>query len=70
MTVGTPLTGGASPMLGVSGASVVAGDPLAVPAGPVSAWSVAAVVAWFVVVILVWLLFYAYGRGNRRASRP
>jgi len=71
MTVGGRWpTVGASPMLGVSVASAVAGDPLTVAAGPVSAWSVVAVVGWLVVVVLVWLLFYAYGRTNRRTSRP
>ncbi|UPV75147.1 hypothetical protein M0R89_03535 [Halorussus limi] len=45
-------------------------DPLAVAAGPVSAWSVAAVVGWLVVVVLVWLLFFAYGRGKRQTPRP
>lgn len=64
------LTVGASPILGVSDASTVGGDPLMVAAGPVSAWSVAVVVGWLVVVILVWLLFYAYGRANRRTPRP
>ncbi len=71
MTVGNgSLAVGASPIPGVSGASALAGDPLAVAAGPVSAWSVAVVVGWLVVVLLVWSLFYAYGRANRRTSRP
>lgn len=48
----------------------VTAGPLAVAAGPVSAWSVLAVVCWLLVVVLVWLLLVAHGRRERQGSRP
>ncbi|WP_276298954.1 hypothetical protein [Halorussus lipolyticus] len=44
-------------------------DPIAVTAGPISAWSLVAIVGWLVVVALVWLLFFAYGRNRGGDNR-
>ncbi|WP_255457534.1 MULTISPECIES: hypothetical protein [Halorussus] len=38
-------------------------------AGPLTPWSVVAVVGWLVCVVVVWVLFYAYGRSQKRGSR-